>query len=208
MGRVAASPSAAQALLHVRDLGFSHPGHTLFAGLSFAVGLGLTLVRGGDGRGKTSLMRLIAGEIAPSAGSVERHAATLFFEAPADATHDDVVVRDWLAARQQCFDGWRADVAPALIEGFGLAEHIDKPMFMLSTGSRRKVGLVAAAASNAQLTLVDMPYAAIDAPSGRLLTRLLADAAGQATRAWVIADHEVPAGLAGLRGMTVVDLGD
>lgn len=208
MGRVAASSPSAQALLHACDLGFSHPGHTLFAGLCFAIDPGLTLVRGGDGRGKTSLLRLIAGEIAPSAGSLERRAATLFFETPADAAHDDVVVREWLAARQQRFDGWRAEVAPALIEGFGLAEHIDKPMFMLSTGSRRKVGLVAAAASSAELTLVDMPYAAIDAPSGRLLTRLLAEAAGQATRAWVIADHEVPAGLAGLRGLTVVDLGD
>ncbi|HNW64474.1 MAG TPA: ABC transporter, partial [Piscinibacter sp.] len=79
--------------------------------------------------------------------------------------------------------------------------------YMLSTGSRRKAGLVAAAASCAPLTLVDMPYAALDAPSSRRVTRLLADAAAQATRAWVIADHERPAALAGLR-LTVVDLGD
>lgn len=195
-------------LLRARDLGFAHPGHTLFAGLCFGVGPGLTLVRGGDGRGKTSLLRLIAGEIAPTAGRIERDAAPLFFEAPAEPAHDAVVVRDWLAARQQRFEGWRADLAAELIEGFGLAEHIDKPMFMLSTGSRRKVGLVAAAASQAPLTLVDMPYAAIDAPSGRLLTRLLADAAVHPTRAWVIADHELPAGLAGLGGLAVVDLGD
>lgn len=202
------STPSAQPLCRVHELGFSHPGHTLFAGLSFAIGPGLTLVRGGDGRGKTTLLRLIAGEIAPSAGRIERDASSVFFEAPADPTHDAVIVRDWLAARQQRFEGWRAEMAHELIEDFGLAEHIDKPMFMLSTGSRRKVGLLAAAASQAPLTLVDMPYAALDAPSSRRLTRLLADAAAYPTRGWVIADHHVPAGLASADGLAVVDLGD
>lgn len=196
-----------EALLRARELGFAHPGHTLFDGLSFVIGPGLALLRGGDGRGKTTLLRLIAGEIAPTAGRIEHHAASLFFESPADPAHDAVVVRDWLAARQPRFEGWQPELAAELIEDFGLAEHIDKPMYMLSTGSRRKAGLVAAAASQAPLTLVDMPYAALDAPSSRLLTRLLAEAAAQATRAWVIADHERPAVLTGLR-LSVVDLGD
>lgn len=208
MARSSAKTRSDKVLLRARDLGFAYPGHALFAGLSFDIAPGLTLLRGGDGRGKTTLLRLIAGEIAPTAGRIERDAASLFFEAPADPVHDAVVVRDWLAARQQRFDAWRAEIAAALIEDFGLAEHLDKPMFMLSTGSRRKVGLVAAAASRATLTLVDMPYAALDVPSGRRLTRLLADAAGQTTPAWVIADHELPAGLVGLNGLTIVDLGD
>jgi ABC-type transport system involved in cytochrome c biogenesis ATPase subunit len=208
MGRVAASTPSAPALLRAHDLGFSHPGRELFAGLCFVVGPGLTLLRGGDGRGKTSLLRLIAGELAPSAGVIERTAAAIFHATPADPAHDGVVVRDWLAAQQQRFCGWQAGVAAALIEGFGLAEHVDKPMFMLSTGSRRKVGLVAAAASQAPLTLVDTPYAALDVPSSRLLTRLLAEAAENASRAWVIADYEAPAGLAGLRWSAVVELGD
>jgi ABC-type transport system involved in cytochrome c biogenesis ATPase subunit len=207
LDRIAATTRSEDTLLQAHDLGFAHPGHSLFTGLCFAIGPGLTLLRGGDGRGKTTLLRLIAGELAPSAGRIERDAAPVFFEAPAEPAHDAVPVRDWLAARQQRFGGWRADIAADLIEGFGLAEHIDKPMFMLSTGSRRKAGLVAAAASQAALTLIDMPYAALDAPSSRLLSRLLADAAAQATRAWVIADHERPTALAGSR-LTIVDLGD
>ena len=207
LDRTASSTPLSRLLCRAREIGFAYPGHALFAGLSFDLGSGLTLLRGGDGRGKTTLLRLLAGEIAPTAGQIERDAAPVFFELPADAAHDDVLVRDWLAARQQRFGGWRADIAADLIEDFGLAEHIDKPMYMLSTGSRRKAGLVAAAASQAALTLVDMPYAALDAPSSRLLSRLLADAAAQAKRAWVIADHERPAALAGLR-LSVIDLGD
>lgn len=207
VNRPISSTPSAQPLCRACEVGFSHPGHTLFAGLSFAVGPGLTLLRGADGRGKTTLLRLIAGELAPSTGRIERDAAPVFFEVPADPAHDDVPVRDWLAARQQRFGGWRADISAELIEDFGLAEHLAKPMFMLSTGSRRKAGLVAAGASCAPLTLIDMPYAALDAPSSRRLTRLLADASVHPTRAWVIADHERPDALAGLH-VAVVDLGD
>ncbi len=112
-------------LLQAHDLGFAHPGHTLFAGLSFDIAPGLSLVRGGDGRGKTTLLRLIAGEIAATGGRIERAAAPVFFETPADPAHDAVPVGDWLVARQQRFSGWRADIACELIDGFGLAEHID-----------------------------------------------------------------------------------
>lgn len=195
-------------LLQAHDLGFAHPGHTLFAGLSFAIGPGLTLLRGGDGRGKTTLLRLIAREIAPSAGRIECDAAPVFFETPADPAHDDVLVRDWLAARQQRFGGWRADLAAGLIEDFGLAEHLAKPMYMLSTGSRRKVWLVAASACEAQVTLLDMPFAALDGPSGRRLADILADAAARADRAWVVADYDLPASLAGLVQGRTIELGD
>lgn len=152
---------------------------------------GLTLLRGGEGRSKTRLLRQLAGE------------------RPAAAEHDAVVAQAWLDQRRQRFaSSWRAAVAAALIEGFGLAEHMAKPLFMLSAGSRRKVGLVAAAASGAALTLLDTPYAALDARSGRLLSELLAEAAEGTDRAWVLAGYELPVALAGVRLAGLIDLGD
>jgi len=167
-----------------------------------AIAPGLTLLRGGEGRGKTRLLRQLANE--------RRH--DCFFEHPADAEHDAVVTQAWLDQRQQRFaSSWQAAVATALIEGFGLTEHMTKPLFMLSAGSRRKVGLVAAAASGAALTLLDTPYAALDARSGRLLSELLAKAATLTEgtdRAWVLADYELPAALAGVQLAGLIDLGD
>ncbi len=81
-------------------------------------------------------------------------------------------------------------------------------MHMLSAGSRRKVGLVAAAASGAALTLLDTPFAALDVASGRVLAELLAEAADDAGRAWVVADHGLPPALAGAPLAGTVDLGD
>jgi ABC-type nitrate/sulfonate/bicarbonate transport system ATPase subunit len=67
---------------------------------------------------------------------------------------------------------------------------------MLSTGSKRKVWLSAAFASGAALTLIDQPFAALDAPSIRFLRELLVEASEHTSRAWLLADHAAPAGIA------------
>ena len=95
-----------------------------------------------------------------------------------------------------------------LLQGFGLVEHLDKTLHMLSTGSRRKVALAAAFACGARLTLLEKPCAALDARSRGLLAELLQEAAGDDRRAWVLADYELPAALAGVELAATLDLGD
>ena len=195
-------------LFEAENLAFSYPDLDLINGRSFAIKPGLTLLRGGSGRGKKTLLRLISGELQPSSGLVMRQAKTQWCEDPADPGSDDIIARAWLAARRPRFSQWQADLEAELIEGFGLSPHIDKPLYMLSTGSRRKVGLLGAAASGAELTLIDRPFAALDASSSRLLAQLLAAAAANQSLAWVIADYELPACLSGLALAGLIDLGD
>lgn len=172
--------------------------------LSFTLEAGLSLVRGGEQRGKTSLLRLLAERAA-----APQQAIACFLQDPTDQAHDPVVAGAWLEALRQRFAaGWNEATAAALVEALALAEHMAKPLYMLSAGSRRKVGLVAAAASGARLTLLDQPYAALDARSARLLSELLAEAAQGRERAWVLADYELPAALAGVRLAATIDLGD
>lgn len=197
------------AVCSVHALAYGHPGVRLFDDLSFEVVPGLTLIRGGEGRGKTTLLHLLAGRLAPERGRVQlADGTTVYHETPGDADHDPVVARAWLAARRAQHPGWHAGVEAALIDGLRLAEHIDKPMYMLSTGSRRKVGLVGAAASGATLTLVDTPHAALDLASSRVVNELLREAADDRRRAWVLADYERPATLAAVALAGLVDLGD
>lgn len=212
------APEDPSVLFSAEGLDYSIGRHEVLRHLTFRIRPGLTWVRGGEGRGKTSLLRLIAGLDPSSGGVLWRRGGPVYFESPGDEMHDPVVARAWLAARQARFPGWQCEVADALVQAFGLAEHVDKPMFMLSTGSRRKVGLVAAAACGAPLTLLDMPFAALDARSCRVLTELLEDAAAPAdglaqdahrgARAWVVTGHELAEGIAraGLSGW--LDLGD
>jgi len=195
-------------LLEARHLAFAYPHRTLFEDLSFLVRPGLTLVRGGDGTGKSTLLRLMAGVQAPRAGSLRRPAGAPFFADPADGRDDPLTVRQWLAARRAQHAGWDAALEQALIEGFALGEHVDKALFMLSTGSRRKAWLVAAFASGAPVVLLDTPFAALDGPSRALLAERLLEAAADPSRGWVVAEHELPEALESVTLAGVIDLGE
>jgi ABC-type multidrug transport system ATPase subunit len=175
-------------------------------GLSLELRPGLSGVSGGEGRGKTLLLRLLAGEAAPARGTIERHHGPVWWAPTDDPADDPVVAADWLAARRT--PGWNNALAGDLAAALGLAEHLPKPLYMLSRGSRRKLALLGAAASGASLVLLDQPWAALDARSGRLVDELLAEAADSPDTAWVVADHALPAGLQGLPLAAHLDLGD
>ncbi len=75
---------------------------------------------------------------------------------------------------------------------------------MLSTGSKRKVLLAAAIASNAPLTLLDDPLAALDKPSIKMVLQQLCAAAVAKERVYVVAHYEA---LAGVPLAATLDLG-
>jgi ABC-type transport system involved in cytochrome c biogenesis ATPase subunit len=195
-------------VLSARGLCFGYPGRDLFAALGFDIRPGLTLVQGGDGRGKSTLLRIIAGQMAPQAGVVQRNARALFDASLLASASDQTVAQAWLYEQRALLPGWSEPVAADWAAAFALQEHLAKPLYMLSTGSRRKLGLVAAAASGAQLTLLDCPFAALDAASCRVLDQLLQWAAGDRQRAWVLADYAPPAGVPRAQLAGFIDLGD
>jgi ABC-type transport system involved in cytochrome c biogenesis ATPase subunit len=193
-------------LLQARELSFGWPGQPLLHDLNVDILPGLTVVRGDEGCGKTTLLRLLAGEWTPQAGSLRRTGQDI---TPADATwaqqvcwfdprstaHDEVVVRELLARQAQRHAGHAPGLLGELIDAFALTPHLHKPMYMLSTGSQRKVWLSLSFAAQTPITLLDQPFAALDGPSVRCVRELLEDAADHTTRAWVVADHEAPPGL-------------
>ncbi|MES1161821.1 MAG: hypothetical protein ABUL50_02005, partial [Rhizobacter sp.] len=75
-------------------------------------------------------------------------------------------------------------------QAFGLGPHLAKPLYMLSTGSRRKVWRAAALASTRALTLLDEPTGALDAPSVAHLMRALEDLAERRDRIVIVASSQ------------------
>jgi ABC-type multidrug transport system ATPase subunit len=67
---------------------------------------------------------------------------------------------------------------------------VDKQLFMLSRGSRRKVGLIACLASGADIVCLDQPTVALDQASIQVLREFLNDVADLPERTWVVADYE------------------
>ncbi len=90
------------------------------------------------------------------------------------------------------------------MDGLGLAPHLDKGLFMLSAGTRRKVWLAAAFASGAPVTLLDLPFAALDKASIGFVVELLQDVADHPARTWIVADYAAPANVP---LAAVIDLG-
>lgn len=167
---------------------------------------GLTLVRSDDDSDMSHLLRLLSGTVKPRSGEVQwlLHSSLVstteleqlvFWVDPADRSQDQVSVSAYWQQLRGRYPRWNNAMLDELQVELGLTPHLDKALFMLSTGSRRKVALAAALAAGAALTLLDQPYAALDLPSRRCITHCLLDCASQAERIYVMADYEAPEGV-------------
>jgi ABC-type multidrug transport system ATPase subunit len=200
-------PATRPVLLYADSVCFGYPQRAVLTDWSTRVTAGVTLVRGGDGAGKSTLLRLLAGDLAPQGGQLR---ANGFAASASPAAYRQQVF--WVNVRSdandaltpgECFDAlarryptFRARLIGDLLDGLSLTPHLQKRLFMLSAGSRRKVWLAAAFAAGAPVTLLDEPFAALDAPAIRFVTALLHEAAEDDARAWVVADYQPPAGVA------------
>jgi ABC-type multidrug transport system ATPase subunit len=205
-------------MLTAQNLSFRYPNPKveLFAKLSVAIPPGVTLVQGGDGRGKSTLLRLMAGALDADAGQLqlngvsltaqpEAYRRQLFWMEPRDTSFDQLTPPQFFASLGGRYPGFDETLLAPLAEGLGLEPHLHKQLFMLSTGSKRKVWLAAAFASGAALLLLDEPFAALDAPSIAFIKQWLQDTSSHPGRAVVIADYEAPAGVP---LAAVIDLGE
>jgi ABC-type multidrug transport system ATPase subunit len=188
--------SSSPAPLCITDLHFAHtPDAVVFQGWAAELPPGLTVVCGDESCGKTTLLRLLAGELQGRGritllGAPVRP-ADVFWQDPR-AAPDDTVASAYLAAQAARWPAWDEAAAQAHIDGLSLREHMHKPFFALSTGGRRKVWLTAALASGAPLTLIDEPMAGLDTPSIRYLLAAMREAVQQDPARWLLVAHWEP----------------
>jgi ABC-type multidrug transport system ATPase subunit len=194
------------AILQARGLTFAFPQQPVFNDFSVAIPNGLTYVVGDESSGKTTLLRLFAGDLTPQAGSIAvcgvnqagnlaSYKQHVFWVNPRTSAHDGISPSEYFDLQRRIYPAFDDVMLAALIEGLSLNDHASKAMYMLSAGSKRKVWLAAAFASGATVTLLDEPFAALDKASINFLIQQLEISAQKSKRAWVIADYEVPQNL-------------
>lgn len=186
-------------LLSLESLGFAYPGapEPVFEAFSAELAGGIALVCGDAACGKSTLLRLLAGQLQATQGRMLWQGQALqagqvaWFDAQDAAWQPQVV--------QHILDGLLphppADL-PELLDALGLSPHLGKPLYQLSTGSRRKVFAAAALSAGAPLTLLDQPFMALDGPSIQALMARFQAWEGQSERLLLIADYLPPEGLA------------
>lgn len=193
-------------ILQLDRLCLRFPAGELLANLSADVPSGVTLVRGGESRGKTSLLRIIAGDLPFNAGTVrvngiEMHARPeswrqqVFWVNPRTDAFDALSPVEYFNGLRPVYAHFDGALLQELVDSLAITPHLDKPLYMLSTGSRRKVWLAAALASGPPVTLLDEPFAALDTPSIARVKQLLTRSASHPTRALLVADYEAPSGV-------------
>jgi ABC-type multidrug transport system ATPase subunit len=163
----------------------------VFEALNAQIQPGLIAVTGDERVGKTTLLMLLAGQHAPHAGT--HIGSPAFFWPYATAESDKQTPIERWAQAARVAPAWNQNLCESLCSALSLNEHQHKGLFMLSTGSRRKVDLIANLASGAEVTCIDQPYVGLDAPSISVLRDFFEEAreAGKRSqRAWVIADYE------------------
>ena len=192
--------------LSVVDLCFAWPDGPTWQGWDQRLGAGLTLVIGGDGVGKTTLLRLLAAELKPTSGQLTvnqqdawpqpaAYRRQVFWCNPVSDQLDHLSGHAYLQHHSQQNANWQDHACTDLVDHLELTEHLTKPLLGLSAGMRRKLRLAAALASGAPLTLLDDPFAALDKRSGGQVMELLLDCSEATHRVFVAAMHEQPADL-------------
>lgn len=179
-------------LLRVEALACRRGERLLFSDLSLDVAPGeVWWLRGANGRGKTSLLRLLTGLASPALGRVTwrgepvraaraGYRDRLVYIAHANALKEDLTVAESLHFLAR-IHGRPADAAAltAALTRLGMASRRGAPVRTLSQGQRRRVALARLAldlmhdASSGSLWVLDEPFDALDADGITTLNGLL-----------------------------------
>jgi heme exporter protein A len=178
---------------------------TLFAGLTFTLGMGeALLLLGPNGSGKTTLIRTVAGLLAPAAGTIriqggdaERSVGEqCHYVGHLNAIKSSLTVEE--NATFWCrFLGGRNESIEAALRAFGLAALRDIPAAYLSAGQKRRLGLARVLMAARPIWLLDEPTVSLDSAALGMLAA--AAAAHLAAGGLVIAATHVPLGVASAR---------
>ena len=173
--------------LQLDQLSCTRGSRKLFGDLSLQVKPGeLLRVRGANGAGKTSLLRMLCGLLLPTSGQVLWQGKPL--TAQRDKLGQDLVylghaaaLKDDLSPLENLLDacalgGRTPETSQAVValQNAGLRGHERTPARRLSQGQRRRSALARLALSqNAPLWILDEPFNALDAAANAWLTALI-----------------------------------
>jgi NitT/TauT family transport system ATP-binding protein len=142
-------------------------------GISFDVPRGeLTSIIGPSGCGKTTTLKIIAGLVQATSGRVEVNGKAVAEPGPDRAfVFQDFALMPWASVLSNAAFGLelrgvprkeREEIARQYVDKVGLGRFADSYPHQLSGGMRQRVGLARALAVDADILLMDEPFASVD----------------------------------------------
>lgn len=153
--------------LRLKNVACRRGGRLLFEGLDLELGAGDALqVIGPNGCGKSSLIRLAAGLLAPETGEVDALELALA---------DDSLALDRELPLVDALRFWGGDDVDAGLRAMGLTELGPVPVRILSAGQAKRASIARVVASGAPLWLLDEPANALDSAALQRLAAAIAN---------------------------------
>jgi len=180
-------------LVELRDVHYSVNGRAIFAGLDLTIQRGrITAIMGPSGTGKTTMLRLITGQIRPDRGSIwvdgrdvnslsrtelyaMRRRMGMLFQNGALLTDMDVFdnVAFPLREHSKLPESLIRHIVLAKLQAVGLRGAAELMPTELSGGMARRVALARAIATDPDMLIYDEPFAGLDPISMGVILRLI-----------------------------------
>ena len=204
-------PMQNNAFIEVKNLSFKRGERTIYDGISLSIQRGkITAIMGPSGTGKTTLLRLIGGQLKPDSGQVlldqqdigkmsrkELFAARarmgMLFQSGALFTDMSVYenVAFPIRAHTTLPENLVGEIVRLKLEAVGLRGAEDLMPSELSGGMNRRVALARAIALDPELIMYDEPFAGQDPIVMGVLTRLIRSLREALDLTTIIVSHDV-----------------
>ena len=162
----------AEKLIECRDLSVDYGGGPVCAGVSFTLCRGDRLaLRGGNGSGKSSILKLLCGEEIPYSGELRIGGGLVISHIPQDTSHLSGGMREYAKAQ-----GIDESLFKAILHDLDFSKELyDKELSCLSAGQKKKVLIASSLCTPAHLYVWDEPLNYIDVISRMQIEQLLAE---------------------------------
>ena len=185
--------TAQDSIVEVRDVHYSIGGRAIFSGLSLQISRGrITAIMGPSGTGKTTLLRLITGQVKPDSGQVlfdgidvstlgtrELYALRMrmgmLFQNGALLTDEDVFENVAFPLREHTDlpESLIRNIVLTKLQAVGLRGAARLMPSELSGGMARRVALARAMATDPEVLIYDEPFTGLDPISMGMIVRLV-----------------------------------